>query len=125
MEGPKNGGVGRQLWSNGRKAGRKSRSSKPGPKPKKVNNKQEQKKRMAALSQTKEDKKEREDMDDFLFGPLKKVPGSDMRYERDAVEGKAATVRNSNGKPRTFQENMAFLTLCCSVYSAKALELPS
>ena len=57
MEGPKNGGVGRQLGSNGRKAGRKSRSSKPGPKPKKVNKKQEQKKRMAALNQTKEDKR--------------------------------------------------------------------
>ena len=57
-------------------------------------------------------------MDDFLFGPLKKLPGgSGLRYERDAAQGKAATVRNPSGKPRTFQENMAFLTLCCVRYA--------
>ena len=107
------------------KGGRKDRSGKPGPKSKKVNKKAEQKKQMVALNQLKADTKERQDMDTFLFGPLKRLPGGGFRYERDAAQGKAATVRNPNGKPRTFQENMAFLTLCCSVYSAKALELPS
>jgi|TARA_B110000211_G_C14079175_1_gene553664 hypothetical protein len=125
MEGPKNGGVGRQLGSNGRKGGDKKKSGKSGPKSKKVNKKAEQKKQMEAVRQLKADKKERQDMDDFLFGPLKKLPGGGVRYKRDAAQGKAATVRNPSGKPRTFQENMAFLTLCCSVYETKTSDLPS
>ena len=105
MELPQNGGIGRRMGSNGQKGGRKDKSGKPGPKSKKVNRKAEQKKQMAALNQLKADKKERQDMDAFLFGPLKKLPGGGFRYERDAAQGKAATVRNPNGKPRTFQEN--------------------
>ena len=116
MELPRDGGTGWSMGSKHPKGGRKDRSGKK---------EEEHKKQMEAMRQLKADKKERQDMDAFLFGPLKKLPGGGFRYERDAAQGKAATVRNPNGKPRTFQENMAFLTLCCSVYSAKALELPS
>ena len=117
---PQKGGVGRALGSNMRKGSRKERSSKRGPKAKKVNKKKENKEKMRLLSERKAQFAERKAMDDRILGTPSEHPDHPGQRERD---GLVHSVLNPTGKTRTFEQNLCFLTLFSELYERRGRSL--
>ncbi len=115
MEFPRRGGVGRSLGTSERKAGRKEKQSKPGPKPKKRNARAEAKKKGQAMREMKARIVERRAQDDHILG------SPDPETGERAADGLKHSVLNPNGQPRTFEQNLVFLTLFCSLYERRAV----
>ena len=114
---PSKGGVGRAMGSHGRKGQKKQKQSKPGPKAKKVNTKAEMKKKMDALNDLQARQAERRAQDDLVLG------SRDKRGWRQK-DGLLHSVINPNGNTRTFEQNLVFLTLFCSLYEREAVKQP-
>lgn len=117
MDFPAKGGVGRAMGSNGRKGEKKQKQSKPGPKAKKANWKAQAKKKAEAMREIKARQAERRAQDDLVLG------SRDNRGRRQK-DGLLHSVINPNGNTRTFEQNLVFLTLFCSLYEREAVKQP-
>ena len=117
---PRRGGVGRSLGSDRWKGGQKKKSSKRGPKAKKVNKKKENKEKMRLLNERKAQFAERKAMDDRILGTPSEHPDHPGRRERD---GLVHSVLNPTGKTRTFEQNLCFLTLFSELYERRGRSL--
>ena len=117
---PRRGGVGRSLGSDRWKGGQKKKSSKRGPKAKKVNKKKENKEKMRLLSERKAQFAEWKAMDDRILGTPSEHPDHPGQRERD---GLVHSVLNPTGKTRTFEQNLCFLTLFSELYERRGRSL--
>ena len=109
------------MGSDRRKGSRKQRSSTPGPKPApKGNGKKEQKEKMQAMRERKEQFAERKAMDDRILGTPSEHPDHHRQRERD---GLVHSVLNPTGKTRTFEQNLCFLTLFSELYERRGRSL--